>query len=191
MSQIYKPLTSGGPIPTNIPTSFQEQTGSAVPAANILIIDGFDSTENNNNGIATKGGVAAGDPPGTGVSNEVSIYLTNRLQGVGTTVGALNADLVTFSLGATPGAFNFELQVVGFNASTPAATAFTILGCMRTTGAAATLVSIPNETFVEDIVMISCDVDMVASGNNLIIRVTGVAGLIIDWNVVATYVFVS
>jgi len=184
-------LTSGGPIPPTIPTSFVEQTGTAVPAANILIIDAFDSTENNNNGIVTKGGVAAGDPPGTGVSNEVSIYLTNRLQGAAPTAGHTTADLVTFNLGAVPGAYNFELKVIGFNASTPAASGFTVLGTMRTNGIAATLVAIPDETVVEDVAMIDCDVDMVASGNNLIIRVTGVSGLIIDWNVVATYVFVS
>ena len=53
------------------------------------------------------------------------------------------------------------------------------------------MVGTPDETVIEDLAMITADVDMVASGNNLIIRVTGVAGLTIDWNVVATYVFVS
>ena len=185
MSQIYKSLTSG-PVPPTVPTEFDTQDGNAVPAANILIVNGFDSTENNNNGIITKGGVV-----GTGTSNEVDIVITNRLQGTGTTVGATTADLVTFSLGATPGSYNIEAKVIGFNASTPASTGFTVIGTVRTTGAAGALDGTPDETPIESIALITCDVDFIISGNNLIIRVTGVAGLTISWNVVATYVFTS
>jgi hypothetical protein len=170
-------------VPPVVATSYVTDVNSpAIPAANILNVLGNDTTANNNNGIRTDGSSG---------SNTLTVQLTNRLQGTGTTVGATTADLVTFSLGATPGAYNFELKVIGFDAVTPSATGFTTLGTMRTTGAAATLVATPDETVVEDVAMISADVDMVASANNLIIRVTGVAGLTIDWNVVATYVFVS
>ena len=41
MSQITKVLTSSGPIPGNIPTSFLLDDGnSAVPAANVIIVNG-------------------------------------------------------------------------------------------------------------------------------------------------------
>lgn len=183
MSQAGIISTTTGPVPPTVATSYVTDVNSpAIPAANVLNVLGNDTTANNNNGIRTDGSSG---------SNTLTIQLTNRLQGTGTTVGATTADLVTFSLGATPGAYNFELKVIGFDAATPSATGFTILGTMRTSGAASALVGTPDETVIEDVAMLTSDVDMVASGNNLIIRSTGVAGLTIDWNVVATYVFVS
>ena len=183
MSQAGIINTSSGPVPPTVPTSFVTDVNSpAVPAANVLDVLGGSTTANTTSGIRTDGSSGG---------NILTVQLSNRIQGTGTTVGATTADIATFSLGATPGAYNFELKVIAYNASSPAASGFTTIGTMRTNGVTATLVSIPDETFVEDVVLLTCDVDMVASGNNLIIRVTGVAGLTIDWLVVATYVFVS
>lgn len=183
MSQAGIISTTSGPVPPTVATSYVTDVNSpAIPAANVLNVFGNDTTDNDNDGIRTDGSSGG---------NTLTVQLTNRLQGSGTTVGATTDDLVTFSLGATPGAYNFELKVIGFDSSTPAASGFTVLGTMRTSGAAATIVGSPDETVIEDVAMITCDVDMVASGNNLIIRVTGVAGLTIDWNVVAIYTFVS
>lgn len=188
MSQFYVNSMSSGNLPPQVPTSFVTDNGTAVPAANILIVHGTDSTQNLAAGVIAKGGVV-----GTGVGNEVDVVITNRIRGTGNTtgVGITTVDLYTFPLGATPGAYNFESKIVGYNASGPNATGFTIIGTVRTTGASGTLVSIPDETFIDDIALVAADVDMVISGNNLIIRCTGINGLSINWNVLTTYIFVS
>lgn len=187
MSQIYKAVTASS-LPPSVPTSFTTQNGTAVPAANILIINGFDSIENNDNGIISKGGVV-----GTGTSNEVDIVLTNRLQGTGNTtgVGVTTVDLITFSLLLIPATFVIDANICAFNASTPAGAGYSIFGTARTTGGAASLVGTPDKINNEDAVMTGAAVDYVVSGNNLIIRGTGVNGLSINWSAVATYVMVS
>lgn len=183
MSQIIKTLTSGSPIPPNIPTSFVTQNGTGVPAANILIVNGLDSTENNANGIITKGGVV-----GTGTSNEVDVVITNRLQGTGTTVGATTADLVTFDLGATPATYVVEANFAAFESTTPAGAGYSLFGTIRTTGAAASLVGTPDKINNENAALIPSNADIIASGNNLILRVTGTAALTVNWSTVGYYV---
>ncbi len=183
MSQAGIINTSSGPVPPTVATTYVTDVNSpAVPAANILNVLGNDTTANDNDGIRTDGSSG---------SNTLTVQLTNRLQGTGTTVGATTSDLITFALGATPGAYNIEAKIAGFNASGPASTGFTVIGTVTTSGAAAIIVPTPDETFVDDISLVTADIDFVASGNNFIVRATGVAGLTINWNAVATYVFVS
>lgn len=182
MSQIFTSSTSSPPPPVVATTYVTDINSPAVPILNILNVLGNDTTTNNVNGIQTDGSSG---------SNTLTIQLTNRLQGTGTTVGATTADLVTFSLGATPGTYNVEARVSGFNSSTPASTSYTVIGTVRTSGAAGALDGVPDETPIENIALLTSDVDFIISGNNFIIRVTGVAGLTLNWAVVATYVFIS
>ncbi len=182
MSQFF--LNSvNGPIPPQVPTTFNENTGTATPAANILNIVGGTTTALNNNGITT-----------VGAGNTVTVELTNRAQGVLATADATPTALVTLPLGSTPGVYTFDCLVAGFNATGPLGAGFTIVGSVRTTGAAAVL--IPNQAidhFEEGALGNPPEVDaeIVVSGNNAILQVTGQPGVSINWNGVMNYIFVS
>lgn len=186
MSQAGILSTTNGPVPANVATSYTTDNGTAVPSANVLQVRAIDVTDNNVNGIQVEGGLVE-----AGASNRVQIQLTNRVQGTGSTAGAVTADLVTLSLGATPGVFSFDVKVAGFNSSTPAGAGYSLFYTFRTDGASATLVDNVDRINHEEAALNDANATAVASGNNMIIRVTGVAALNINWNCDGYYTFVS
>lgn len=185
MSQIYKSL-SGGPVPPAIPTSFVTQNGTAVPAANILIVNAIDSTENNDNGIISKGGVV-----GTGTANEMDIVLTNRATGTVTTADATPTTVLTFALGATPGVYFIEGFIVAFDSTDTAGGAYSFVSGARTTGAAGTEIGTEFKDVLEEAAMATADFAVSVSANNFVVTVTGIAAKTINWNCYLTYRFVS
>ena len=185
MSQIYKTLTSSGPIPPNIPTSFTTQNGTATPAANILIINGFDSTENNDNGIITKGGVV-----GTGTSNEVDVVITNRIQGAVTTADATPTTIITFPLTAI-GNYAFDINISAYNTTDTTGASYSLFVGVKSVGGVATKLNLEDKIVNEEITMIPCNTSITASGNSVLVQVTGIAAKSINWNAVGTYVYVG
>lgn len=182
MSQFFVGVTAGS-LPPSVATSYVTDDGTAVPSGNVLIVDGKTSTENNSNGIITKGGVV-----GTGTSNEVDIVLTNRFSASTSTVGAVTSDVITFPLGATPATYFLIVHVAVFNPSGPAGAGYETYTTVRTDGSAATIIDATDSITQEDASLIATTAEFVVSANNAIFRVGGVAGLTIDWVVVGTYV---
>lgn len=175
MSQFFQGVTAGS-LPPSVPLQFTEDTGIAVPAANNLNVFG---------------GVGI-DTSGTG--STVTISLENSSTGTATTIGAVTADVLTVNLTTVigaPGTISIEARVAGFNASTPASAGYLLYGTARTDGATATIVSTPDQIINEDVVLDPADCTFVASGNTVIVRVTGVAGLTINWRATSTYTVVS
>jgi hypothetical protein len=172
----------GSPIET-----ITTQSGTAVPVANNIILNAYDTTENSDNGIETKAGVAGGDPPGTGVVNEVDVYLTNRATGQLTTVDATKTTIISFPLGIVAGTFYMEGNVEAFAATGPSSGAYTYSVGYRTNGVTATIIGSQFHDTFEDAAFTTTDIFTDVSGNNAIVQVQGLAGTSINWNAELNY----
>ena len=181
-------ISSSGDLPGNVPTSFVTDSGTAIPAAQILNVNGAGLPnpaviDDNDNGIETYA-----NPD---LSNNLAIFLTNRKVGTGQTVGAVTDDLFTQNLGGTPGVYNFQCYASAFESTTPAGAGFTVFGAVRTDGASATIIVTDDVITDAEAALPDVDVDIVTSGNDIIFRATGQAGLTIDWKVLAQYIFIG
>ncbi len=179
MSQAGIISTTAGPVPPTVPTSFVTDVGTAVPAANIL-------------NVVTPGGGTQGIIT-SGSGNTITITLNETtLTGTVTTVGAVTGDVITFALGAVPGVYTFDCKIAGFaTAGGPLGAGYTIVGSVRTTGAAAVLIPSQAVDAFEEGALVAGSGTLVVSGNNAIFRVLGTAGTTINWKAAAEYIFIS
>lgn len=111
---------------------------------------------------------------------EVDIIIANKVEGTGTTIGATTDDILSFPLGAVDGTYQFEARVKAYNASTPTGSGYNIYATFITDGATATLIG-QQSIFNETMVLEDADAYFIASGNNAVLQVLGVAGLTIAW----------
>jgi hypothetical protein len=178
MSQIYKALTSGGPIPPEIPTSFVTDSGTAVPVANILNILGDDSNVNNNNGILT-----------TGSGNTVTAVLSNRINVTTTTSdGAGQTQTVTLITTTNATSSTFRVLITGIDIANTVSSGAELLGASRTFAGSAVVLGTNDVFLEEDAVLAATDYDVIASGADLVIQFTGIAGRTIVWRALFEYI---
>lgn len=177
-------VAGGGGGGAPIQTITGDDSVAVPPTANNIFLVGGTTSVDNIKGIQTSGNA--------GTSTE-TVSLTNRLQGSGTTVGATTADLVTFSLGATPATYVIEANFCAFESTTPAGAGYSLFGTVRTTGTFSSLVGTPDKINNENTALMPGTADIIAdgAGNNVILRVTGTALLTVNWAVVGYYVRVT
>lgn len=184
MSQAGSFVQNGaGPIPPDVPTTFVTDVNSpAFPALNILNVPGGDVITNNDNGIQTDGSSGG---------NTLTVQLTNRQTGTVTTANAVLTTIQTFALGATPATFYIYGNVQAFEGVTPSGGAFSFSGGYRTDGAAAVELGTEFHDDFKSAALLTADVFLNVSANNVLVQVQGVAGLTIDWNSLLEYRSVS
>lgn len=177
MSQAGQINSASGPVPPTVPTTFQTDNGNAVPAANIIIFVTNDTVQNFDNGITN-----------TGSGNTVTHFITNRATGTVTTADATLTTIITFPLTGSAGTYYVYGNVQAFNASGPASGAYSYSGGYRTDGATtATELGIEFHDEFEDPTLVSSDIFLNVSGNNVLLQVQGVAATSINWNALLEY----
>ncbi len=142
----------------------------------------------NNINLLTGAGLLSTGVPGT---NTITFTLDGANHGLATTVGATTAQVITVALGATPGVYTFDCKVAAFDAGTPSGAGYTIVGAVRTTGAAAVLIPGQAVDTFEEAALAGASAALTVAGNNARITVTGVAGLTINWVADSQYTFAS
>ena len=154
-----------------------------------MLVDGFDSTENNANGIIAKGGLV-----GTLNANEVDIVLTNRFgTSVTTTDAATTTNLLTFAY-PLEGVYTFEFKISAYNVTDQLAASYWIQIGRRSTGAAAFSYGIFDLYENEEGAMADAVVTFPASfatANQMGVSVNGLAGKTINWTLTGLYNFVG
>jgi len=179
MSQFFQGTTAGS-LPPTVPTSFVTDDGTAIPALNILNIDGLDSIENNNNGIFTRA-----NPD---LSNNLEVILSNRISVTTTTSdGAGQTQTVTLMTPANGTAQNFEAVFIAYDAINDEGGGGDQQGLSRKSGGTVSIINVSDSFDQSDPGLIAIDWNVIASGSDLVAEVTGVAGRRITWTVTFKY----
>lgn len=174
MSQIIASVAST----PSVPTSFVTDSGTATPIANVLNIAAYDSSINADNGILSQG-----------AGNNVDIILTNRMTGSASSVNAASANLLAFNMAAA-GTYTIYYDVLGYEPTTPGGCNYKIETEVVSTGAALIVIDTDFREN-ESPALAAADWTLTALGTTLTLAVTGVAGLTVRYNVLATYRYVS
>ena len=179
MSQFWQGFTAGS-LPANVATSYVEDSGTAIPALNILKVLANETNVNNDNGIQT-----------VGSGNTVTVQLTNRITGAVTTTNATPTTVVSLSLGAVAGTYYVTGDIVAYNVTDAAGAAYSFSGAATTDGATATELGSDEKDIFEAAAMITCDFNIGVTGNTAYLEVIGIAGKTIDWSCLLTYRYIG
>lgn len=129
---------------------------------------------------------------GVPASNTITITRDDTpYSGTGQTVGAVTANLISIPLGGTPATYAIEARISGFESTTPAGCGYSLFGTFRTTGVAAVVCGTVDKITNEEAALVLANATMVASGNNAVVQVTGVAALTINWKAFTIQTMVS
>jgi hypothetical protein len=173
MSQIYKPLSATPPPPGFVET-LTGNTGGPV---------GPDASDNIN--VIGDGTITIAGNPGT---NTLTASIGNSATGTGQTIGAVTADIITIPLSTTPTTYTIEARIAAFEATGPNSAGFSLFATVQSGAVSAILIVDTDKIKHASVPIDTSDANIVVSGDNAIVRVTGVVGLTIDWSAFSVYI---
>lgn len=91
------------------------------------------------------------------------------------------ANVIEFDMGTFPGVYTLTGKIAARNVTSSEGGGYTFSACFRTDGAAGTLINVNYGIEFEEASMEDSDYDVLVSGNNIVIQVTGVANSLIHW----------
>jgi len=169
------------PVSTSptVPTAFVTDSGTAVPAANILNVV--------TPGSGTQGIVTSGS------GNTVTISLIDAvLTGTAQTVNAGTANInVNIPLPTNESAITIRANLVGYAKSSGLAIGGELIGTVRNVGGVLTVIQIPEVTKNNDSVLATWSATLVISGTDVLVQVTGVNTYTINWTAIIDSVTAS
>ena len=184
MSQIYKNQSAGPPPPGSVISLTPDSAGSAILP--------------NGAGTIFVTGLPTGAQQSTLDSNfetfnagANTMQIAHRYQGTGTTIDAATTTLITIPV-TVASTMSASVLISGIEASIPSGVGGSIDGLVFRGGGAAIFIASANKYISESDPLINgCDLNINASGNNLIVTVTGKLGFTIEWYAIATIVLKS
>ena len=166
MSQFYQGVTAGV-LPPTVPTSFQTDSGIAVPAAGVL-------------NVVTPGGGTQGIAT-SGAGSTITITLSGANVGSVTTVDAQTLTLLTIPM-ANNSALTLDVLISAFESTLPGAAGSNLIATfIRTGGGVPTIVQQADDQQNISATLSAVSYTITGSGGNVIVTVTGQAGVTINW----------
>ncbi len=180
MSQAGIISSGSGPVPPTVATSYVTDNGTtAIPALNVLNVNGGSVTTDNVNGIATRA-----NPD---LSKFLEIDLTNRLTGSGTSINGSTVTLIDFPL-IDNQSYRFTFDVIGRDTTSGDTYGYKFFATVKRIAGVSSIVDTPFDDSDED--NIAASLAIVISVNDVHVDATGVAGTTIIYKAVGTYVVV-
>lgn len=173
----------GGSIPGDVAQTYVFDDGSGVPVNHVFNIKGAALSTDTVNGIYTRA-----NPDGS-INGEVA--LTNRLNGTATSTNGSTENIISFTLSSMVSkCYRFNIDIIGRDTDSGDCVGYTLLATFKTNGATANIVSVPYIDNDEDASLLDASINMVGSGNDAVLQVTGVADRTISYRATGYYVVV-
>ncbi len=179
MSQAGIINTTTGPVPPTVPTSFVTDSGTAIPAANIL-------------NVVTPGGGTQGIST-SGSGSTITITLTDII--VRATCQTINAGTATFNVNipipTSNSSASIRANMAGYAKTAGTAIGGELIGAVRNVGGVLTVIGTPDLTRNNDVSLSAWNCTLTVSGTNALVQVTGVAGVTINWTAIIDFIIAT